>query len=271
MECERLNDQDDENLLRNTLIRRLDATSENLAIATMTLFEAVVSLGNDSVMYNLVIRNLQSKGHLQPYIPQQEGIDGVSRFLSLFPACQAPCEGYEGYLRDAYAAMRLAPTQQPTTISPFPSPLMRRGGPSDAFYEGLFLHTLFNRLEQLFDHSLISNIRLTAVLTKLARYSHPLLRDFLLVPNLPLLPSLRSPYRILLQLAEAAKRKSNRFGKELRNLLDHTHQQLATTLFTVPASEAQGLLEGLVLLEEFCKELAATLHAYILITTTRLA
>lgn len=62
---------------------------------------------------------------------------------------------------------------------------------------GLFLTTLFQKLEQMPQNSFYVNLILTGVVSRLALYPQPLLRSFLLNYNMVLKPGVRSLFQIL--------------------------------------------------------------------------
>lgn len=61
---------------------------------------------------------------------------------------------------------------------------------------GLFIKTLFHKLENMPQNSFYVNIVLTGVLTRLSHYPQPLLKSFLLNYNMVLKPGVRSMFQV---------------------------------------------------------------------------
>jgi hypothetical protein len=65
------------------------------------------------------------------------------------------------------------------------------GGGSQDYYEGLFLATLLNKLDNFYDNAFKTNLRLTSVLARLAYCPHPVLHLYLYEPALPVCKGVR--------------------------------------------------------------------------------
>ena len=74
----------------------------------------------------------------------------------------------------ASAASSVAGAAAPSASGPVP------------FYEGLFLSTLLNKLESLYENSFATNLKLTSVLAKLSYCPNPTLHYFLFNPDIRL-------------------------------------------------------------------------------------
>lgn len=61
---------------------------------------------------------------------------------------------------------------------------------------GLFLNVLFDKLESMLSNGVFVNLHLTGLFSRLAVYSHPLLRTYLLNYKLVLQPNVRSLFQV---------------------------------------------------------------------------
>jgi len=127
-----------------------------------------------------------------------------------------------------------------------------------SFFPGPFLNRLFKELEGMLDTNYELNLQLTSLFSTLVQLPHPYIHEFILNPTVSLNPSTLSLYTILRKLVETATVRCasiQHFPKKLqqarRALL---HDGVATT--NTDCGEAH-LLHGIVVLDEFCKELAA--------------
>ncbi|XP_046997706.1 FHF complex subunit HOOK interacting protein 2A-like isoform X1 [Schistocerca americana] len=123
------------------------------------------------------------------------------------------------------------------------------------FYEGPFLRMLFTRLGQLPYQSYQVNLRLTGLISQLAMLPHPYLHEYLLNPTLPIIKGVVTLFKVLQQTAEELILK-------ISEIEDHKAILSSTKLFLLQdkeyiVDENSTLFEGFIVLEEFCKELAA--------------
>ncbi|KAM4756496.1 FHF complex subunit HOOK-interacting protein 2B isoform 2-T2 [Cyanocitta cristata] len=177
----------------------------------------------------------------------------VSSFLCLVPeeAKTSSCMeegGYDTYVHDALGMVQAcrasaAPWGWPSTPQPLDS-----CHPGVAFYEGHFLKVLFDRMSRILD-------QVTSVLSHLAAFPHPHLHEYLLDPYLNLAPGCRSLFSVLVRVIGDLMQRLQRVPHSRAKLL-LVRQQL---LGLVPGEQMDHtvLFKGVVVLEEFCKELAA--------------
>ncbi|NXR20429.1 F16B2 protein, partial [Cinclus mexicanus] len=134
--------------------------------------------------------------------------------------------------------------------------------PGVAFYEGCFLKVLFDRMSRILDQGHLGytwpyslNLKLTSVLSHLAAFPHPHLHEYLLDPYLNLAPGCRSLFSVLVRVIGDLMQRLQRVP-HARAKLHLVRQQL---LGLVPGEQMDHtvLFKGVVVLEEFCKELAA--------------
>ncbi|VVC96891.1 unnamed protein product [Leptidea sinapis] len=127
----------------------------------------------------------------------------------------------------------------------------------DEFDEGPFLRMLFTLLSKMPDQPYQVNLHLTSIISKLALLPHPYLHEYLLNPSLPTAKKTRTLFKILQDVAKRLTMEIPRF-KNYKKIIDNTRMQLMSE---DPSYDDIGihnqLVESLIVLEEFCKELAA--------------
>ncbi|XP_066495242.1 FHF complex subunit HOOK-interacting protein 2B isoform X2 [Tiliqua scincoides] len=196
---------------------------------------------------------------------QLEGKKDVKEVVSSF-LCLVPSEaktsayleeaGYDTYVHDASGLFQECCTiashwswpQAPRSLESCPA--------GSSFYEGHFLKVLFDRLGRILDQPYTVNLQVTSVLSRLALFPHPHLHEYLLDPYLPLAPGCRTLFSVLVRVIGDLMQRTHRLPDFAAHLL------LVRKWLMGLLPEAQGishrtLLEGVVVLEEFCKELAA--------------
>ncbi|NWI45053.1 F16B2 protein, partial [Picathartes gymnocephalus] len=127
--------------------------------------------------------------------------------------------------------------------------------PGAAFYEGHFLKVLFDRISRILDQPYSLNLQVTSVLSHLAAFPHPHLHEYLLDPYLNLAPGCRSLFSVLVRVIGELMQRLQRVPHARAKLLLVRRQLLGL----VPGEQMDHtvLFKGVVVLEEFCKELAA--------------
>ncbi|XP_077008813.1 FHF complex subunit HOOK-interacting protein 2B isoform X2 [Tamandua tetradactyla] len=163
--------------------------------------------------------------------------------------------GYDTYVHDAYGlfqecSSRVAPWGWP----PGPTPLDPHE-PERPFFEGPFLQMLFDRMSRILDQPYSLNLQVTSVLSRLALFPHPHIHEYLLDPYINLAPGCRSLFSVLVRVIGDLMQRIQRVPQFPGKLL-LVRKQLMGQL---PGEQLdhQTLLQGVVVLEEFCKELAA--------------
>ncbi|NXM98814.1 F16B2 protein, partial [Sylvia borin] len=153
--------------------------------------------------------------------------------------------GYDTYVHDALGMVQAcrasaAPWGWPSSPRPLDS-----CHPGVAFYEGHFLKVLFDRMSRILDQPYSLNLQVTSVLSHLAAFPHPHLHEYLLDPYLSLAPGVIGDLMQRLQRVPQARAKLLLVRRQLLGLVPG--EQMDHTV----------LFKGVVVLEEFCKELAA--------------
>ncbi|KAB0396268.1 hypothetical protein E2I00_018974, partial [Balaenoptera physalus] len=163
--------------------------------------------------------------------------------------------GYDTYVHDAYGlfqecSSRVAPWGWP----PAPTPLDPHE-PERPFFEGHFLRMLFDRMSRILEQPYSLNLQVTSVLSRLALFPHPLIHEYLLDPYINLAPGCRSLFSVLVRVIGDLMQRIQRVPQFPGKLLLVRRQLMGQ----VPGEQLdhQTLLQGVVVLEEFCKELAA--------------
>ncbi|NXD72303.1 F16B2 protein, partial [Eolophus roseicapillus] len=189
--------------------------------------------------------------------------------------------GYDTYVHDALGMVSVAggpclevlvPALDPTQHHPFhqvqacrdsaapwgwpraPRPL-DSCHPEVVFYEGHFLKVLFDRMARILDQPYSLNLQVTSVLSRLAAFPHPHLHEYLLDPYLSLAPGCRSLFSVLVRVIGDLMQRLQHVPQFRAKLLLVRRQLLGL----VPGEQMDHtmLFKGVVVLEEFCKELAA--------------
>ncbi|XP_073241369.1 FHF complex subunit HOOK interacting protein 2A-like isoform X1 [Porites lutea] len=188
----------------------------------------------------------------------------VNSFISLVPdeiktSALTGDTGYDTYLRDAHRQCNQRAIQTSTFEWPStPVPPSDFEDSREVFYEGAFLNMLFKKLQRLLDQPYDVNLQVTSVIAQLSQFKHPQLQEFLLNASLPLAPDCRSLHSTLQNVVQDLKGRIQRLPNFQRNVVSVRRQLMgiATSPEHKSLSES-NLLEAAIVLEEFCKELAA--------------
>ncbi|XP_065095265.1 FHF complex subunit HOOK interacting protein 2A-like [Ochlerotatus camptorhynchus] len=140
----------------------------------------------------------------------------------------------------------------------------------ESFYEGPLLKLLFSHVKQMNTQPYELNLAVIAILSKLALFPHPYLHEILLSPEIPVAPGATTLWSVMQFLArqllteiprvENFQDRINDTGKRLLSNPPLYHKDCEHE--PSPAQEEEEeindpLFESIVVLEEFCKELAA--------------
>nr|CAD7202876.1 unnamed protein product [Timema douglasi] len=199
-------------------------------------------------------------------------------FLLLLPqplhsATDPGDEGYEQYVQDADRQYQLCVTRCSRHSWPNEAtfPDLMEGDDSHSsdsrpeadhdgngarnFYEGPFLRMLFTRLVRLPYQPYEINLQLTSLVSRLAMLPHPYLHEYLLNPFLPVLPDTNTLFGTL-ELVAAELVTQIPLLKSYKQALYATRQRLLEGICD-PQEETNSILESVIVLEEFSKELSA--------------
>uniref|UniRef100_A0A671RS14 Protein FAM160B2-like n=1 Tax=Sinocyclocheilus anshuiensis TaxID=1608454 RepID=A0A671RS14_9TELE len=185
--------------------------------------------------------------------------DIVNSFLCLVPQEAKTSHlvqgaGYDTYVHDAHKLLKECIALSRDWNWP-DSAKTTETNPATDFYEGHFLQILFDRIARILEQPYELNLQVTSVLSRLAVFPHPHLHEYLLDPYISLSPGARSLFSTLVRVIG-----------ELMQRIQHIHN--ATDKLMMIRRQLMGLeeetmvdhvtlLKGVIVLEEFCKELAA--------------
>ncbi|XP_053616004.1 FHF complex subunit HOOK interacting protein 2A-like [Plodia interpunctella] len=127
----------------------------------------------------------------------------------------------------------------------------------DEFDEGPFMKMLFKLLSNMPSQPYQVNLLLTAIISKLALMPHSNLHEYLLNPMLPTAKKTQTLFKTMQDLARRLTMEIPRI-RNYKKVIENTRLQLMSE---DPSYDERGehnqLVESLIVLEEFCKELAA--------------
>ncbi|XP_073959800.1 FHF complex subunit HOOK interacting protein 2A-like [Choristoneura fumiferana] len=127
----------------------------------------------------------------------------------------------------------------------------------EEFDEGPFLRMLFKLLTNMHSQPYQVNLHLTSILSKLALLPHPNLHEYLLNPMLTTAKKTVTLFKTLQELARRLTVEIPRL-RNYKKVIENTRQHLMSEdpIYDESCDHNQ-LVESLIVLEEFCKELAA--------------
>uniref|UniRef100_A0A8P4KM60 FHF complex subunit HOOK-interacting protein C-terminal domain-containing protein n=1 Tax=Dicentrarchus labrax TaxID=13489 RepID=A0A8P4KM60_DICLA len=191
--------------------------------------------------------------------------DVVNSFLCLVPVQVRSAQllqegGYESYVHDAHTLVTQCQSLSLTWDWPLSLPPSSSSSSSSSsgeleFLEGPLLKVLFDRLGRVLEQPYELNLQLTSVLSRLTAFRHPLLNEYLLNPYIHLSHCARSLFSVLIRLMGELMQRIQSVSNLTDRLLNTRRHLLGLDHST--GLEHQTLLRGLIVLEEFCKELAA--------------
>lgn len=194
--------------------------------------------------------------------PKKRLEHSVNLFLSVVPeALRSSYEqeelGHEQYLRDAHTAFRDAMKK----TKRFNWPISIKPDEDEAedvskFYPGAFIRMLLNKLSRVLDQSYDINLQVTSVVSRFCLVPHVHLTEFALDPLLDTREGARTLYTTLLDVVKVLESRAARIP-QFRDKLVSTRKRLIGMDQDMENPEHRTLLEGVIVLEEFCKEVAA--------------
>ncbi|XP_026211182.1 protein FAM160B1 [Anabas testudineus] len=203
-----------------------------------------------------------------PQSPDNSKSDGktevhkiVNSFLCLVPdeaksSYHVEGTGYDTYLRDAHRQFRdYCGVCQRWDWRGNPKPF-EKCNLDFPFFEGHFLKVLFDRMGRILDQPYDVNLQVTAVLSKLSLLPHPHLHEYLLDPYISLAPGCRSLFSVIVRVVGDLMLRIHRIPDFTPKLLLVRKRLLGLEPEGINIDHVT-LLEGVIVLEEFCKELAA--------------
>ncbi|XP_038070551.1 protein FAM160B1-like isoform X2 [Patiria miniata] len=163
--------------------------------------------------------------------------------------------GYDTYLREAHRLFRecsvnCLPYDWPNYATPLEL------CPNEAFYEGAFLKILLDKLSRMLDQTYEVNLQVTSLLSKICLFPHPHIQEFFLDPYLPVAAGCRTLHSVLLRVVSDLSARIKAIPDFQKQVLV-VRKQLMGMVEEDDSLPYIDLLEGVIVLEEFCKELAA--------------
>ncbi|XP_069835822.1 FHF complex subunit HOOK interacting protein 2A [Dendropsophus ebraccatus] len=277
---EHLLQKPNEHILYNLILRNLEERNyteyrppcpEDKDIVENGQIPGAVDLEEDPIFTDISPDNMLSKEWLSaspPITPDHQKNDGktevhkiVNSFLCLVPdeaksSYQVEGTGYDTYLRDAHRQFRdycaiCLRWDWPGTAKP-----IEKCNLEAPFFEGHFLKVLFDRMGRILDQPYDVNLQVTSVLSKLSLFPHPHTHEFLLDPYVNLAPGCRSLFSVIVRVVGDLMVRIQRIPDFTPKLL-LVRKRLLGLEPDGPIVDHMTLLEGVIVLEEFCKELAA--------------
>ncbi|CAM5127167.1 unnamed protein product [Natator depressus] len=163
--------------------------------------------------------------------------------------------GYDTYVHDALRLFQECSANISSWHWPQAPKPLEPCDPQAAFYEGHFLKVLFDRMTRILDQPYGLNLQMTSVLSRLALFPHPHLHEYLLDPYLNLAPGCRTLFSVLIRVIGDLMQRIQRVSQFSAKLLLVRRQLMG--LVPEEQMDHMTLFQGVVVLEEFCKELAA--------------
>ncbi|XP_077114037.1 FHF complex subunit HOOK interacting protein 2A [Ranitomeya variabilis] len=277
---EHLLQKPNEHILYNLILRNLEERNyteykppclEDRDIVENGQIPGAVDLEEDPIFTDISPDSALSKEWLSaspPITPDHQRTDGktevhkiVNSFLCLVPdeaksSYQVEGSGYDTYLRDAHRQFRdycaiCLRWDWPSTAKP-----IEKCNLEAPFFEGHFLKVLFDRMGRILDQPYDVNLQVTSVLSKLSLFPHPHVHEFLLDPYVNLAPGCRSLFSVIVRVVGDLMVRIQRIPDFTPKLL-LVRKRLLGLEPDGPIVDHMTLLEGVIVLEEFCKELAA--------------
>ncbi|XP_077991939.1 FHF complex subunit HOOK interacting protein 2A-like isoform X2 [Glandiceps talaboti] len=228
---------------------------QTLAAATSYASSNTASLASGPVSME-VVSNMSGSVHVEE---KAEIHSVVRRYLSLVPeyAKSSPPSdsSYDTYLRDAHRQFRECSVQCLRWDWPTYPKALDRVEYDEAFYEGFFLKVLFDKISQMLDQPYEVNLQLTSVIAKLSQFPHPHIHEYFLNPFTKTAPGCRCLYTVLARLMSDLKGRVKTIS-DFQLKCVQVRKQL-TEMEDEDSSPQIELMEGVIVLEEFFKELAA--------------
>nr|XP_006135083.3 protein FAM160B1 [Pelodiscus sinensis] len=208
---------------------------------------------------------LSASPPISPEHPKNDGKTEVHKIVNSF-LCLVPEEakssyhvegtGYDTYLRDAHRQFRDYCAICLRWEWPGSPKSLEKCNLEASFFEGHFLKILFDRMGRILDQPYDVNLQVTSVLSKLSLFPHPHIHEYLLDPYVNLASGCRSLFSVIVRVVGDLMVRIQRIPDFTPKLL-LVRKRLLGLEPEGPIIDHMTLLEGVIVLEEFCKELAA--------------
>ncbi|XP_017924846.3 protein FAM160B1 isoform X1 [Manacus vitellinus] len=208
---------------------------------------------------------LSASPPVSPEHPKNDGKTEVHKIVNSF-LCLVPDEakssyhvegtGYDTYLRDAHRQFRDYCVICLRWEWPGSPRSLEKCNLEASFFEGHFLKVLFERMGRILDQPYDVNLQVTSVLSKLSLFPHPHIHEYLLDPYVNLACGCKSLFSVIVRVVGDLMVRIQRIPDFTPKLL-LVRKRLLGLEPEGPIIDHMTLLEGVIVLEEFCKELAA--------------
>uniref|UniRef100_A0A2K5R0B2 FHF complex subunit HOOK interacting protein 2A n=1 Tax=Cebus imitator TaxID=2715852 RepID=A0A2K5R0B2_CEBIM len=278
---EHLLQKPNEHILYNLVLRNLEERNyteykplcpEDKDVVENGLIAGAVDLEEDPLFTDISPENtlsnqewLSSSPPATPDHPKNDGKTEVHKIVNSF-LCLVPDEakssyhvegtGYDTYLRDAHRQFRDYCAICLRWEWPGSPKALEKCNLEAAFFEGHFLKVLFDRMGRILDQPYDVNLQVTSVLSRLSLFPHPHIHEYLLDPYVNLASGCRSLFSVIVRVVGDLMLRIQRIQDFTPKLL-LVRKRLLGLEPEGPIIDHITLLEGVIVLEEFCKELAA--------------
>ncbi|MED6275790.1 hypothetical protein CHARACLAT_030050 [Characodon lateralis] len=179
----------------------------------------------------------------QPAAPGSAA-DMVNSFLCLVPVQARSAHlvqegGYESYVHDARSLVTQCQSLSLSWDWPQTLPPPGSSGKEGDFFEGHLLRVLFERLGRVLQQPYKLNLQLTAILSRLSAFNHPLLDEYLLDPYIHLSSCSRSLFSVLVRVMGELMQRIQQVSGLSERLLDTRRHLLGLNQHTGNSSLKQ--------------------------------
>uniref|UniRef100_A0A8I3W4D2 FHF complex subunit HOOK interacting protein 2A n=1 Tax=Callithrix jacchus TaxID=9483 RepID=A0A8I3W4D2_CALJA len=254
--------------LRHRLIEHCDHISDEISIMTLRMFEHLLQKPNEHILYNLVLRNLEERNYTEykPLCPEDKDVVENGLIAGAVDLEEDP-------LFTDISPENTLSNQEWLSSSPPATPdhpkndgktevhkivnsflcLVPDEAKSSYHVEGTGYDTyLRDAHRQPYD----VNLQVTSVLSRLSLFPHPHIHEYLLDPYVNLASGCRSLFSVIVRVVGDLMLRIQRIQDFTPKLL-LVRKRLLGLEPEGPIIDHITLLEGVIVLEEFCKELAA--------------
>ncbi|XP_010632881.1 protein FAM160B1 isoform X3 [Fukomys damarensis] len=254
--------------LRHRLIEHCDHISDEISIMTLRMFEHLLQKPNEHILYNLVLRNLEERNYTEykPLCPEDKDVVENGLIAGAVDLEEDPL--FTDISPDNTLSKQEWLSSSPPTTPDHPKNdgktevhkivnsflcLVPDDAKSSYHVEGTGYDTyLRDAHRQPYD----VNLQVTSVLSRLSLFPHPHMHEYLLDPYVNLASGCRSLFSVIVRVVGDLMVRIQRIQDFTPKLL-LVRKRLLGLEPEGPVIDHITLLEGVIVLEEFCKELAA--------------
>ncbi|XP_039266532.1 FHF complex subunit HOOK interacting protein 2A-like isoform X2 [Styela clava] len=220
----------------------------------------------------------QQAMNVAKFNPRLHVQQAVNCYLNVLPEAAKSSQtfdddsGHDSYLREAHRMYRDVQyvCSQFNWPKEFDNP--DRCPAVNNFNEGPFLRMLLSKISRILDQPYEVNLVVTSIASRLCLMPHPLLHEYFVDPLTPLRPNVKTLYNTIQHIITEMMARFARFPNfkhklllARKSLIGNNESPIKTLSSSPPPHTVKGghehsfLLEGSIVLEEFCKELSAIL------------